>query len=417
MKSFHLGSRKRFTQINDADLEVKMVTLHNQFPRAGSEMMRAYLRTEGFVVPRRRVREILNRIDPSAAAQRWSQTVARRSYYVPYPNSLWHIDGHMHLIRWGFVTHGCIDGNSRLITYIKCSTDNTARTVLTHFVRATCLYGLPSRVRSDHGGENTLVALLMTLLQGPGRHLTGPSVHNQWIERLWRDVFTQEVHYFYNLFYSYENEQILDPSSDTQKMALQVVFLPEIQARLDHFQNAWNNHKIRSANKRTPVEFWMEGMLASESDSTALEGIFGQDPYSHENLETCLARHGLQFNQLQANEGEIHRAVIVSPPLHLTMNQQEELNNAITGVADLKNKYLECVRRLEIYFQTWNMLHDAFTVDCKFTVSLVLTPSDTDYVNWNRFGKSFAFFLTFLCPEYKVFKVISGNNCFIGLFK
>jgi len=29
---------------------------------------------------------------------------------VPWPNSLWHIDGHHSLIRWGFVVHGCVDG-------------------------------------------------------------------------------------------------------------------------------------------------------------------------------------------------------------------------------------------------------------------------------------------------------------------
>ena len=63
------------------------------------QMMRSYLHADEIVLPRRRVRETLNRIDPAAAAQRWSQTVARRTYYVPFPNSLWHIDGHMRLIR------------------------------------------------------------------------------------------------------------------------------------------------------------------------------------------------------------------------------------------------------------------------------------------------------------------------------
>ncbi|KAL6467797.1 hypothetical protein MHYP_G00234740 [Metynnis hypsauchen] len=67
-------------------------------------------------------------------------------------SSLWHIYGHMRLIRWGIVTHGGIDGYSWVITYLTASTDSTAQTVLAHFVGATCRYGLPSRVRSDHEG-------------------------------------------------------------------------------------------------------------------------------------------------------------------------------------------------------------------------------------------------------------------------
>ena len=42
---------------------------------------------------------MLTRVNPTAAARRWSRTVARRVYHVPYPNSLWHIDGNMRLIR------------------------------------------------------------------------------------------------------------------------------------------------------------------------------------------------------------------------------------------------------------------------------------------------------------------------------
>nr|XP_029135495.1 uncharacterized protein LOC114920915 [Labrus bergylta] len=350
MKSFQISARKRFTSISEIHLEEHIRRLHNQFPRSGSEMMRAYLRAEGIVVQRRRVRETLNRIDPAAAAQRWSQTVARRTYHVPFPNSLWHIDGHMRLIRWGFVTHAGIDGNSRLITYINCSTNNTALTVLTNFVRATCLYGLPSRVRSDRGGENTLVALLMNLLQGQGHagHIAGQSVHNQRIERLWRDVFQQVVHYFYTLFYSFEDEQILNPEDNFQKMALQVVYKPEIQKRLDLFRQAWNNHKIRTANNRTPTQIWMEGMLANiEQESTALNNVFGVDPYIEENLEACLARHGIQLTQLQANREDLEQAVIVQQPLNISSDQHQALQNAIAGITHLKDRYLVCARELQ----------------------------------------------------------------------
>lgn len=63
------------------------------------QMIRALLRAQGVLVTRSRVREMLTRVNPTAAARRWSRTVARRVYHVPYPNSLWHIDGNMRLIR------------------------------------------------------------------------------------------------------------------------------------------------------------------------------------------------------------------------------------------------------------------------------------------------------------------------------
>ena len=80
--------------------------------------------------------------------------ISRRAYSVPGPNSLWHIDGHHSLVRWGFVIHGAIDGFSRLITFLQCLTNNRSETVKTLFLDAIQSFGLPSRVRTNHGGEN-----------------------------------------------------------------------------------------------------------------------------------------------------------------------------------------------------------------------------------------------------------------------
>ena len=112
------------------------------------------LRSRSIHVPRHRVRDIIGRIDPINTALRWRAMHPRYQYDVPGPNALWHIDGLHKLIRWGFVVHGGIDGYSRLVVFLRYATNNQADTVMSSFLHSTRIYGIPSSVRSDYGGEN-----------------------------------------------------------------------------------------------------------------------------------------------------------------------------------------------------------------------------------------------------------------------
>ena len=104
--------------------------VNNYGSASGSSIIAGYLKSVGLRIQRRRVRETLAKLDPENNALRWGATIQRRKYQVPWPNSLWHLDGHHLFIRWKLVIHGCIDGFSTRIIFLSCSPNNRAETVL-----------------------------------------------------------------------------------------------------------------------------------------------------------------------------------------------------------------------------------------------------------------------------------------------
>jgi hypothetical protein len=164
--------QKTFTQISDYDLDMIVLAISREHPFIGSTIMKGHLESREIYVSLRRVKQSLKRVDPEAVLLRyfqilyfaicytfehfirWTGIIRRRVYRVRGANALWHQDGNEKIRPWGFYVHGCIDGYSRMIVYLQCSSNKRAQTVTDCFTDAVCTFGWPSRVRGDYGKEN-----------------------------------------------------------------------------------------------------------------------------------------------------------------------------------------------------------------------------------------------------------------------
>lgn len=173
------------SNISDEELDEQIMGVRTNNVRQGVTFTEGVLESMGLRVSRERIRQSLSRIEPGGRPFDRVR-IKRRSYSVPGPNAVWHHDGqhgkymtlvyhemqlHIYsgLIRWGIVIHGFVDGYSRLITGMQAANNNRGETVLRLFHRAARNYGVPIRLRGDHGTENILVAAWLERFRGPGR--------------------------------------------------------------------------------------------------------------------------------------------------------------------------------------------------------------------------------------------------------
>lgn len=94
-----VGSDSAFTQISDQELCELVREIKQGMPEIGYNMMRGVLLSRGIHVSIPRIQQCVSAVDPINTALRWATPTSRRSYNVPYPNFIWHLDGNHKLIR------------------------------------------------------------------------------------------------------------------------------------------------------------------------------------------------------------------------------------------------------------------------------------------------------------------------------
>ncbi|KAK0152192.1 hypothetical protein N1851_006424 [Merluccius polli] len=333
-----------YSDISDDVLDQKVRSIKARMPHAGYRLVKGSLQAMGHRISWRRVKMSLQRVDGAGIIARMVQLscIARRTYSVPAPLSLVHIDTNHKLIRYNIVIFGAIDGFSRKVMFCCCFFNPSFTIYLVNYYTSVPLryisftwtqlgitkqrrlldsswmeFGkmdghqgkrnklvfrrkMTIKLRADQRVENVDIARCMFTVRGTARgsFIAGKSVHNQRVERLWRDVWSVTCQY-YDVLHSLEEEGFIDLSFAVHLFCVGYVFIPRLQSDLQHFTESWNCHPLRTEGNLTPNQLWMIGMLQAPVSEPDLVEIQQAEEQPSQEQQSDNTEHGVIVPDIQ----------------------------------------------------------------------------------------------------------------------
>ncbi|XP_033758499.1 uncharacterized protein LOC117340828 isoform X2 [Pecten maximus] len=155
---------------------------------------------------------------------------------------------------YGFPIHGCIDGFSRKILWLKVGpTNNDPEVVAFNFAQCVDeLKGCPMVLQADPGTENGIMGSLQCLFRhtsndsfsGIHSYRVVRSIFNQRIEAWWSVMRRQQCEWWISFFKDLVEFGGLHKGTINEMHCIRYCFMPLLQMDLDHLIDRWNNHYI-----------------------------------------------------------------------------------------------------------------------------------------------------------------------------
>ena len=274
-------------------------------PACGYRQMTMRLRLKHDLRVRRNdVMLVMRHTDPIGTISRRSRRLHRRTYESQGPDYVWHIDGHDKLKPYGLCIHGCIDGFSRKIMWLKaCPSNNDPVAVASFYVDTVQHFRVqPAIIRSDRGTENVNVAAIQEFLGA--KHFYGTSQRNQRIEALWSILmYRGGLHRWREHFQDMVAEDQLG-GTDIDFACIRNCYKGLLQRELNDFVNYWNVHNIRGVEE-PDVLHSSDATCGKAISQARLNDNDVQESYSHRETYTGNEDIDQYFEQL-FNDMNIH---------------------------------------------------------------------------------------------------------------